>query len=493
MLGVPMHTTIITLYKQGLSKTHIAQDVGCDRKTVRKIIANYEAGKEVVEKKPHPSFWDGYAEYIESGLGKGLSLVRILDDIKINEDIPASYSSLRDYVKKAFPERKPSYMVLHAKPGEEAQIDYGYIGTIPVGGKQRKAWVFVMTLSHSRYMYAEIVFEQSVRSFIRSHVNGFRYFGGVPRLVKIDNLKAGIIETDFYEPLAQRTYAEFSNHYGFLPFPCQIKKPRQKGKVERGIYYVKDNCFKGLEFDDFNAAHARIKSWLGDTANSRTHGTTQKTPKSVFDNVEKAALLPLPGEDFIFSKSRLVTGHSDCHISYARNYYSIPFTYIGMELKAIEINNLLKIYYKDKEIALHIVHYDTKGTHYTNKDHYPKGKNITSAELLSSYKGKMEEIGVGASEFFTRYEEGYKENARFHRTLAGIVALRKKYPDAAVDQACRRACYYGNISYRAVKKICEAGFEALPLPGDQLTDGALPKKVVSLSKYREMMDLGVME
>ena len=488
-----MQTTIITLYKQGHSKAHIAREVGVDRKTVRKVIANFEAGKEVIDKKPHPSFWDNYIKVIESELSKELSLVRIYQDLKATGNISASYSSLRDYVRKKFPERKSAYMVLAADPGEEAQVDYGYIGTIPVGGKRKKAWVFVMTLSHSRYMYAEIAFTQSVQSFIRAHVNAFRYFGGTPKLVKIDNLKAGIVETDFYEPLTQRTYAEFANHYGFLPFPCQIKKARQKGKVERGVGYVKDNCFKAREFIDKDDASSFLKNWLETTANPRKHGTTKKTPLDVFQAVEKTALISLPDEDFIFARSEDVTGHFDCHISYGCNYYSIPHAYIGLELKAIEINNILKIYYKGKEIALHTLHHDTKGAHYTDKNHYPKGKNITSSELLSSYKSKIAKIGMGAIEFCNRYEEIFKENARYHRSLAGILSLQKKYSDHVIDQACRRACYYGNISYRAVKNICEVGIEFLPLPNVLIPDDQLPGNVHNLTKYREMVGLGVME
>jgi len=181
-----MQTTIITLHKQGHNKTHIAKEVGVDRKTVRKVIASYEAGEEAVAKKPHPSYWDAYKDVIELGLSKKLTIQRIYQDLLESAKITASYSGLRDYIGKAFPERKTAYMVLKAEPGEEAQVDYGLIGTIPVSGKRKKAWAFVMTLSYSRYMYAEISFDQSVKSFIQAHVNAFKYFGGIPRLLKID-------------------------------------------------------------------------------------------------------------------------------------------------------------------------------------------------------------------------------------------------------------------------------------------------------------------
>jgi transposase len=124
------------------------------------------------------------------------------------------------------------YMVLQFLPREKAQIDFGYIGTLKVKGCSKKAWVFAMSLSYSCYLYAQTTFDQSISTFIRCHINGFRFFGGVPQTIKIDNLKAGIIEADFYEPVVQRTYAEFAKHYGFLPNPCRIYTPTDKGKRE---------------------------------------------------------------------------------------------------------------------------------------------------------------------------------------------------------------------------------------------------------------------
>jgi hypothetical protein len=217
-------------------------------------------------------------------------------------------------------------------------------------------------------------------------------------------------------------------------------------------------------------------------------------PKELFNEVEKEVLAAPPARDFIFSKSEEVAGHFDCHVSYGGNYYSIPHTYVGLTLKAIEVNNILKIYYKGDEVALHTLRRDTKGAHYTDKNHYPKGKNISSAELLSSYKAKMTEIGSGAMEFCARYEEVFKENARYHRSLAGVLSLRRRYRDSVIDQACRRACYYGSVSYRTVKKICESGIECLPLPNTTGPGGApQPVDISGLAKYSALADLGVME
>ncbi len=129
-------------------------------------------------------------------------------------------------------------MVLTALPGEEAQVDFGYIGTLALQDvRRKKAWVFTMELSYSRHMYSQIVFNQRVQTFIDCHKRAFNYFGGVPENVKIDNLKAGILEADFYEPTVQRSYAAFAAHYGFHPEPCRIYTPTDYPEV-----FVIPNC-----------------------------------------------------------------------------------------------------------------------------------------------------------------------------------------------------------------------------------------------------------
>lgn len=73
-------------------------------------------------------------------------------------------------------------------------------------GKLRKAYIFNMRLSYSRLDYYEVVFDQKVNTWIQCHINAFKYFGGVPRIIKLDNLKAAIILANYYEPIYQEQY-----------------------------------------------------------------------------------------------------------------------------------------------------------------------------------------------------------------------------------------------------------------------------------------------
>lgn len=354
-------------------------------------------------------------------------------------------------------------MVLHSLPGEEAQVDFGYIGTIRMkNGKYKKAWVFVMELSYSRYMYVQIVFDQSVTTFIDCHRKAFRYFRRVPKCIKIDNLKAAILEADFYEPTIQRNYAAFAAHYGFIAEPCRVYTPTDKGKVESNVKYVKNNCFKGREFIDITEAERFLEHWLDTIANVRTHGTTKKVPFQIFHSVEKCQLQSLPCHEYVISEITKCTVQTNCHISYKGNYYSVPYIYIGDSVDVLITDNILKVFHKEKEIALHPLEKTEKGKHITNKHHYPEHKNITSDSIKSIYREEMGKIGEHAAIFFEKFLEdaGNKYN---YRTITGILSLRKKYSDSVINNACHRAYTYNALRYKIVKNICEKGMIALPV------------------------------
>lgn len=462
MLGVDMYTTIETLFKKGYNKSQIAEILKIDRKTVRNVLNKIEE-KGVIGRKQTTSILDPYKEYINIQASKDLSAMRIFQDLQREFGYTGSYDTVKKYISNIKEVTKKPYMVLNTLPGEEVQVDFGYIGTLKVNGKLKKAWVFVMVLSYSRYMYIEIVLNQSVKTFIDCHRNAFRYFGGVPETVKIDNLKAAILEADFYEPTVQKNYAAFASHYGFWAQPCRVRTPTDKGKVESNVNYVKDNCFKNRDFESIDEAINFGRLWLDTVANVRMHGTTKKVPVEVFKSIEKEKLRSLPTEDFILSNSVKCIVNTNCHISYSGNYYSVPYAYIGQEVDAIIANELVKIYFKEKEIALHPLCTEDKGKYITNNEHYPHSKNISSKDILSRQREEMKEIGVHANVFFENFI--LKDNLKKYdyRAISGILSLRKNYRNDVINNACLRAISYNAYSYKVVKKICEKGIIDLPM------------------------------
>jgi hypothetical protein len=162
---------------------------------------------------------------------------------------------VKRFLRRQAPSAPRASIRVEVAPGEEAQVDFGYAGQFldPELGRVRRAWVFVMVLSCSRHQYAELVFDQAVATWLRLHRAAFEFFGGIPRRVVLDNLRAAIVHAALHDPEVQRSYREFAEHYGFLIAPCRPRTPEHKGKVEQGgVHYVKRNALAGRTFRDLH-------------------------------------------------------------------------------------------------------------------------------------------------------------------------------------------------------------------------------------------------
>lgn len=455
-----MTTTIITLWKQGKSQRAIARELNKSRDAVRRAIKLHEDTNDL---EPSPIIKKGklseHEETIINLLEKNISIVRIHEELR-SAGLDVGYTTVRDKVR-AINFKHDVCVRFHTKPGEEVQVDFGYVGLqMDHENKRRKAWVFNMRLSYSRLDYFEIVFDQTVRTFIEAHINAFKYFGGVPKVVKIDNLKAAILEANFYQDVHQKEYEEFSKHYGCLIVPCRVAKPQEKGKVEAGIKFIKNNFFAGRTFNTTAERNQALKQWL-DRKNNRIHGTTKKIPRELFNKEEKAALLPLPINDYQVPEIKIRKVSKDCHISFACNYYSVPYQYVGKNVELHFDNKLIQIYYEDKVIAIHTICKE-RGQFITNDSHYPKYKNFTpqSKEYQATYKEKMFAIGQYAGKVFT--ELLVRKPYHWYRMVNGILKLKKVYPDDIIEKSCKRATEFDAYEYNMIKNICDSGSYNLP-------------------------------
>ena len=457
--------TIITLWKQGLSVRAISRATKRDRRSIKKIIAKYQQDGDImmpVMVKP-PSALDPYKEEIIDYLEHNLSGIRIFEELQ-RVGMSSSYSAVIRYIKK-LNGKNDLCVRFHTLPGEEAQIDFGYVGLMPIpggNGKRKKAWVFNMRLSYSRLDYYEVVFDQKVETFINCHINGFKYFGGVPQVVKIDNLKAAILEANFYEPTYQQIYKQFAESYGCMVVPCRVRSPQEKGKIEAGIKYVKNNFFAGRKFDSFDVLCVSLWHWVDNKCNMRVHGTTRKVPREVFDMEEKSHLIPLPMNEFIFPEIIRRKVYRDCHITVHYNYYSVPYAYVGKIVDVHRDSKLVYIVYEGQQVAVH-PRCDSTGVFITNDSHYPKYKNFTpkSEFYRDECAKKMESIGESSKELFHSILK--QEPYNWYRTVSGILSLQKLYSKTVIDLACKRALGFGIIGYKKIKSICASGSYNLPM------------------------------
>jgi transposase len=448
-----MYNTVKTLLEKGNSISSISRELGMDRKTVRKIRDNI--GKEImVPKIERKSVLDPYREIIINYLTeKGLTGVLIHRNLVEDHGVNISYSCVKKYLRKLKCPGLP-YVPLLSPPGEEAQVDFGYAGYFYDDDLKRriKIWVFCMVLSNSRKSYYEFVTRQDIPTFLRCHINAFEYFGGATRVVKLDNLKSGVLQPNFYEPLAQEEYAGMLRYYGSSPFICRVKTPEEKGKIESGVKYVKRNFLKGLKTNNLREAKEQLRVWQEEVCNKRIHGTIKKVPHEVFINEEKQALMPLPLERYETWQIEKRKVNNYGHIYYRYNHYSVPHNYIYKDVTIKSNGKLLRIFDEElNEIAVHQVSAMT-GEFITQASHNPKAQYLN---IDSPYAEKAKSYGSNIYSFYVRLRSAFPHSSS--RSMQGVFNLCKKYGEDIVDAACKRANEFNILSYHSVKKICEDG------------------------------------
>lgn len=449
MYGMDIHTTIKTLLAKGTSRRKIATQMGLHRKVIKRIeqgIATGSPPRGYIRNKKLSGLEDLVRGFISSELTAELIHQKLAKD----HSLSVSYTTVSRFVRELKADRE-SFVPMHSAAGEEAQVDFGYLGVFRrADGKSVKVWVFCMVLSHSRLGYFEAVTDQSVETFIRCHIRAFEAFCGVPQMVRLDNLKAGVTVPDFYEPLIQQQYAMFLAHYAAAAIPCRVRTPEHKGKVESGVKYVKNNFLRGLGHRDFDRLDPDLREWSGTVANRRTHGTTKRVPFEVWDHTERDALLPLPLHryEFYHVEERKVTRFG--HVTFQNNYYSVPCSLVGQTLRLHSNGSLLRISHDGQEVALHRALNGEKGMYVTQTAHLPLHKQPHGPEY---YAERLErEIGPEALDMM-RLMQLY-DSSHWKEKVRGLLHLCRAHPPERVREACRRALEHGIYSYRSVRDIC---------------------------------------
>lgn len=184
------------------------------------------------------------------------------------------------------------------------------------------------------YRYSEATFDEKTETFLRCLENAYRHFGGVPLTTAPDNLKAAVIHPDWYDPELNPKLASFAKHYDTEILPTKPATPRHKGRVERGIDYVKE-ALKARSFTSLAALNGFLTQWEANVADNRIHGTTRRHVGQHLLEVEKPALKPLPASVFPSFTEGKRSVQEDGHVEFEKAYYSVPPEYIHREVYPI--------------------------------------------------------------------------------------------------------------------------------------------------------------
>ena len=346
-----------------LPKKAIARKLGLDPKTIRRALK-----KETFCASSSPqrtSKLDPFKEKIQALLEtySGLSGVRILQEIQ-TLGYSGGITILRDYLRTLQPGPK-AFLPIQVMPAEEAQCDWACADRI----SSRRVYCFLMVLSFSGMLYIEFFPSQCFENFLIGHVHAFRYFGGVPKKIRYDNLTSVVLHRFDRSVHLNPRFVDFSAHYLFEPSPCNVKSPHEKGRVEKNVSYVKRNFLAGRSFLSLTALNLHAFSWRDQVANCRTHGSTKQRPVDLFEREEKPRLIPLPQRDYDVRITTPVKTTSQSLVQFETNRYSVPYTHACRLLTLKADDQFVSIYDKDQLLAQHPRSYQ-KYQRIENPGHY---------------------------------------------------------------------------------------------------------------------------
>ena len=365
-----------------------------------------------------------------------------------------SYSSIRRFVRSLEPKPPQAYGRVETAPGEEAQVDFGYAGRMldPQTGQLRKAWAFVMVLGFSRHQYVEFVFDQSVATWLLLHRHAFECFGGVPKRIVLDNLKAAITKACVDDPQVQQAYRECAEHYGFLIAPCRPRTPEHKGKVEQGgVHYVKRNFLGGRTPTTITQANTEVLDWCLTTAGERIHGTTKLLPLRQFEHLEQGRLQPLPSAPYDLAIWKRVKVHRDCYVVFDNAFYSVPFRLIGQSVQVRGGSREVRIYTADCQLVATHTRAQQAGERLTLPDHLPPEKLEGLLLEEEHCRAAASDIGPATVAVVEAILGDGVIDRR--RTVLRLLRLRERYGDERLERACARARRFEAPTYATVKRI----------------------------------------
>lgn len=471
------------LHSEGVSKAAIARQIGVNRKTVRRALSK-EPGDG---SRPHgrPSVLAGYRGFL---LGKleafpTITATRLFQLLKAS-GYKGGYDAVKEYVRPLRPAAKPAFHTLRFAPGEMAQVDWASAGVMEVDGRMRRVSVFLMTLCHSRLLYADLTLGEGLEFFLECHWNAFKELGGAPSKIMVDNCKTAVLSHTPGQVQFNPRYADFAACCGFEIRACHPRCPNEKGQVERAVSFLRSGFLTGRGQETFAGRRNALAEWLSTVANVRIHGATGLVPKKLFESEERQFLRPLPASPppcFIDSP---VQASSQFRVVFDTNRYSVPPRFAGQRLTMRRSMGKVAFLSGDALVAEHLRCFGLKRD-VLNPAH--------DHELLALSRGRREQravasllnLGGAAPEYLARLRD---KMPNWLSHAERILVLEQAYGRDQAERALRDALEAEAFGAEYIRNLLEvrAAPIARPSPlsclrGDDILKLSLPEP--DLSQY----------
>ena len=500
---------IIRLYTEGVSKKTISEKTGCSRNTVKKYINQFiSLGKsfdelnqlsntalEAIFKSDAPApgtkleVLQEYFPAMEKSLKrKGVTREQLWR--QYIEDHPDGYrlSQFKEYYRR-WTKVSQGTMHIDHKAGDKMYVDYAgnKLEIIdPSTGEVRKVEVFVAILGASQLTYVDARLSQKKEDFIRSCEAALHYFEGVPQAIVTDNLKSAVIKSDRYEPTLNEAFHDFCLHYNISPLPAGPYKPKHKALAEgmvKIIYRTIYPAIRETQYENLEDLNWDILIEL-DRLNTQLLQGRPYSRRMLFEEIERETLQPLPAHDYEIRHKKVATvmKNSHVHLTEDKHYYSVPFEYIGKKVKLFYNRVDVEIFYQYERIANH--KRDPRPFRYsTQGDHLASCHRYATEWTPESFIERAEKVGTLTRVYIQKVLDQPQHAEQAYRSCQGILSLAKRVGNERLNNACKRADYFGEYSYKTVKTILERKLDFTDLDSDEKIKPMPPHENIRGKKY----------
>lgn len=470
---------IITLHQDGLSNRKIGELLAISRNTVNNYMKLFKACDysfdELLRMDSAPleelftshttinnSRYNTLMQYLdkvnESRNHPGFTFHYHYNEYKEEADNPYSYTQFLEHYKRKHAPIRGS-MKLNHEAGKEVYIDYAGKKLHFVDketGELIPVEVFIALLPNSQYTYVEASMSQKREDMLESMGNALSYFGGVPKAIVSDNLKSAVTRASKYEPEINRTFKDFARHYNCVINPTRSYSPQDKALVENAVQLSYQRIYyplRNMVFFSLEEINKEIKKLL-ETYNDLLFQRKQASRKELFQSVERAYLKPLPKERYEMKDYRRAKVQKIGYVYFSpdKNYYSVPYRFIGKSTQIQYTKSTIEVYYNHQRIALHKRN-PAMGRYNTIKEHLSSAHKAYSEWSPDYFKQKALKHGHNVMSAVDKIISNcdYPETA--YKRVMGIIQLHKLYGAQRLDKACERALYTGALSYKYIQNI----------------------------------------
>ncbi len=425
---------------------------------VRPVRDETSPGESQVQLVPH-------REQIEAWISpederRGLRLTKV-QQLLARQGVVVPYSSLHRFAVEqcGFADRRRlTVRRAEVDPGELAEVDFGKLGLVwdPASERRRVHHALIVTLVYSRHQCVYVTPSQKIPDLIAGLEEAWAFFGGVPARVVLDNLKAAVTKADRYDPIFQRTFAEYAGYRGFVIDAAVPRSPTGKPVVERGVQYLRESFFRGESWLDRDHVQREAIRWCLETAGQRVHGTTRRHPRVVFENEEQPKLIALAAERFDppgWSKCKV---HPDHHVQFQKGLYSVPTRHVGKRVWVRGDSKLVRVYVDGELVKTH--ERVGEGKRSTDYRDYPEELAPYARRDPDALIREGQRLGAHIGRFLEKLLAGDFPWAKL-RQGQKLLRLCNKYGRKRLDAACRRAVYFELYNVKRVEDMVKAALE----------------------------------